>query len=205
MQLQPRAGRADPDAAGPADARPHEVRRRPRAWRKGAYVLADAAGRQAGRDPAGHRQRGRRSASRPTSSSRPRASRPASSACRRGSCSSDQDAGVPRQRAAARRHGPGLGRAGVDLRLGALRRARRARCIGMQTFGASAPLKDLQKKFGFTVERVVEAAKDQLRQDGDVGSERRGGISMRIAIGRRPWRIRHEADAGRPAARRDTR
>jgi transketolase len=34
--------------------------------------------------------------------------------------------------------------------------------IGMETFGASAPLKDLQKKFGFTVEHVVEGARDQL-------------------------------------------
>jgi transketolase len=32
----------------------------------------------------------------------------------------------------------------------------------METFGASAPLKELQKKFGFTVERVVEAARTQL-------------------------------------------
>jgi transketolase len=36
------------------------------------------------------------------------------------------------------------------------------RIIGMQGFGASAPLKDLAKKFGFTVENVVSAAKDQL-------------------------------------------
>ncbi len=35
-------------------------------------------------------------------------------------------------------------------------------CIGMQTFGASAPLKELQKKFGFTPEKVMEAAKRQL-------------------------------------------
>jgi transketolase len=35
-------------------------------------------------------------------------------------------------------------------------------CIGMRTFGASAPLKDLLKEFGFTVERVVEAARRQL-------------------------------------------
>ena len=34
--------------------------------------------------------------------------------------------------------------------------------IGMQTFGASAPLKELQKKFGFTADRVVAAAKEQL-------------------------------------------
>jgi transketolase len=34
--------------------------------------------------------------------------------------------------------------------------------IGMKTFGASAPLKELQKKFGFTVDQVVAAAKAQL-------------------------------------------
>jgi transketolase len=34
--------------------------------------------------------------------------------------------------------------------------------IGMTTFGASAPLKELQKKFGFTVEHVVTAAKAQV-------------------------------------------
>ena len=34
--------------------------------------------------------------------------------------------------------------------------------IGMHTFGASAPLKELQKKFGFTPERVVEAARAQV-------------------------------------------
>jgi transketolase len=34
--------------------------------------------------------------------------------------------------------------------------------IGMRSFGASAPLKELQKKFGFTVDHVVEAARDQL-------------------------------------------
>ena len=34
--------------------------------------------------------------------------------------------------------------------------------IGMRSFGASAPLKDLQREFGFSVERVVEAAKEQL-------------------------------------------
>src|SRR4030095_9316460 len=38
------------------------------------------------------------------------------------------------------------------------------RVIGMQTFGASAPLKDLQKKFGFQPDRVVAAAREQLGQ-----------------------------------------
>jgi transketolase len=36
--------------------------------------------------------------------------------------------------------------------------------IGMHTFGASAPLKELQRKFGFTPERVVAAAQAQLAQ-----------------------------------------
>ena len=34
--------------------------------------------------------------------------------------------------------------------------------IGMETFGASAPLKELQEKFGFEPDRVVAAAKQQL-------------------------------------------
>jgi transketolase len=36
------------------------------------------------------------------------------------------------------------------------------RIIGMHTFGASAPLKALQKKFGFEPSQVVTAAKEQL-------------------------------------------
>ncbi len=34
--------------------------------------------------------------------------------------------------------------------------------IGMKTFGASAPLKELQKRFGFEPDQVVEAAKAVL-------------------------------------------
>ncbi len=34
--------------------------------------------------------------------------------------------------------------------------------IGMETFGTSAPLKDVQSKFGFTPHRVVAVAKEQL-------------------------------------------
>ena len=34
--------------------------------------------------------------------------------------------------------------------------------IGMHTFGASAPIKDLMKKFGFTPEKVLAAAKEQI-------------------------------------------
>ena len=36
------------------------------------------------------------------------------------------------------------------------------RMIGMHTFGASAPLKELQKKFGFMPERIVATAKELL-------------------------------------------
>jgi transketolase len=34
--------------------------------------------------------------------------------------------------------------------------------VGMHTFGASAPLKEVQRKFGFTPDRVVEAARELL-------------------------------------------
>jgi transketolase len=36
--------------------------------------------------------------------------------------------------------------------------------IGMYSFGASAPLKELMRKFGFTPEHVVTAVKEQLRR-----------------------------------------
>ena len=36
--------------------------------------------------------------------------------------------------------------------------------IGMKTFGASAPLKELQKKFGFTADAVVSAALEQVNK-----------------------------------------
>jgi transketolase len=38
----------------------------------------------------------------------------------------------------------------------------KGKSIGMHTFGASAPLKDLLKKFGFLPERVVDTAKEVL-------------------------------------------
>jgi transketolase len=40
--------------------------------------------------------------------------------------------------------------------------------IGMHTFGASAPLKDVQKKFGFTPDAIVEACRQQLELHGRV-------------------------------------
>ncbi|MGA2334791.1 MAG: transketolase [Terriglobales bacterium] len=38
----------------------------------------------------------------------------------------------------------------------------KGRIIGMHTFGASAPLKDLQRKFGFTSDAVIQAARELL-------------------------------------------
>jgi transketolase len=34
--------------------------------------------------------------------------------------------------------------------------------IGIETFGASAPIKQLLKKFGFTADHIVAAAKNQI-------------------------------------------
>ena len=38
--------------------------------------------------------------------------------------------------------------------------------IGMHTFGSSAPIKDLLTKFGFTPEKVLAAAKEQIVKSG---------------------------------------
>src|SRR5204863_8916820 len=42
---------------------------------------------------------------------------------------------------------------------------KRGRMIGMKTFGASAPLKELQKKFGFEPGQIVAAAKQLLTKN----------------------------------------
>jgi transketolase len=39
------------------------------------------------------------------------------------------------------------------------------RVIGMKTFGASAPLKELQVKFGFEPDRVIEVVKELREQE----------------------------------------
>ncbi|MFP8871886.1 MAG: hypothetical protein VCB43_10995 [Myxococcota bacterium] len=39
-------------------------------------------------------------------------------------------------------------------------------CIGMDTFGASAPRSELQKKFGCTAEHVTNMAKEQISKQG---------------------------------------
>ena len=127
---------------------------------RGAYVLADAAERQARGDSDRHRQRDRAGRG------------GARAAPRRGHALARRldavvghlrapAAGVPRQRPAP----------GVTARV-AIEQASAfgweryvgttGRVIGMQTFGASAPLKALQKEYGFTVENVVAAAKAQV-------------------------------------------
>jgi len=42
-------------------------------------------------------------------------------------------------------------------------------CVGINSFGASAPLSELQHKFGFTAERVAESAKEQIAKHGGGG------------------------------------
>jgi transketolase len=36
--------------------------------------------------------------------------------------------------------------------------------VGLRTFGASAPLAELQKKFGFTVDNIVTAARASIER-----------------------------------------
>jgi transketolase len=43
------------------------------------------------------------------------------------------------------------------------------RIIGMKTFGASAPLAELQKKFGFEPDEVVAVAKEVLERNTKAG------------------------------------
>ena len=44
--------------------------------------------------------------------------------------------------------------------------------IGMQTFGASAPIECLQQKFGFTSDHVVETAIDQIQRQAERAAAR---------------------------------
>jgi pyruvate dehydrogenase complex dehydrogenase (E1) component len=62
--------------------------------------------------------------------------------------------------------------------------------IGMHTFGASAPLKRLQAKFGFTVEHIVATALAQLSLEHDADAP---GVTLETS------------DAAEPDARRPTR
>ena len=130
---------------------------------QGAYILADAAGGKPDVILMAHRQRGlavRRGRTRSSPQEGIKA-RVVSMPC--WELFDDQEPGLSRPGPAARRQGPRLGRAGLHLRLDQVRGRRTATSIGMRTFGASAPLKDLLKEFGFTVDRVAEAARAQLK------------------------------------------
>lgn len=50
--------------------------------------------------------------------------------------------------------------------------------IGMRTFGASAPLKDLERKFGFEPEHVVRAAREQIARGGQLATKRANGAQV---------------------------
>ena len=65
----------------------------------------------------------------------------------------------------------------------------KGRIIGMHTFGASAPLKELQRKFGFEPEEVVTVAKETLGI-ATVSTAANGEESTRAA-GRRNYSGRH--------------
>jgi transketolase len=58
------------------------------------------------------------------------------------------------------------------------------RAIGMRTFGASAPLKELQEKFGFQPQRIAAAAREIVRRE----SAGRGGDAALAGAGGRPAR-----------------
>jgi transketolase len=68
---------------------------------------------------------------------------------------------LPRGGSARGGHRSCIGRTGVDVGW-AQYVGPTGHTIGMKTFGASAPLKELQRKFGSTTEGIIAAAKDQV-------------------------------------------
>ena len=152
-------GGAGPDAASCADLRSHEIRLR---RRRGSRRLHPGRRRrwQAAGHPDGHRQRGL-----------PLHRRLRKTESRRHPGARRQHAFVGFVRAS----GPELPRpvlppdvtARVAVEMAstfgwAQYAGAKGRIIGMHTFGASAPLKDLQKKFGFTSDAVIQAARELL-------------------------------------------
>ena len=57
--------------------------------------------------------------------------------------------------------------------------------IGMNGFGASAPIKDLLKKFGFTPDKVLAAAKEQIAQVEEANDM--NPLKQLEACGQSPW------------------
>ena len=128
---------------------------------RGAYVLADAPGGESRGDPHRLGQRGEPRRRGPRASWSPRASARASSRCRPGRSSSSRpqdyrDSVLPPD-VTARVAIEQASTFGWERYVGSA-----GRVIGMKTFGASAPLKELQEKFGFEPERIVASARELL-------------------------------------------
>ena len=161
LQLPPRAGGPDPEPAGRcprSTARSTPPRpawpRAPTCWPTPPDGKPDVLLMATGSEVAALRGR-------PRAARRSRGSRAAWSACRPGSCSTTsrqeyRDSVLPPS-VTARVSVEQASTLGWERYVGS-----DGRIIGMNTFGASAPLKELQKKFGFEPEQVVAAAKEIL-------------------------------------------
>ena len=128
---------------------------------RGAYVLADAPDGNPEVILIASGQRGDSRRARRTRNWSPRASAREWSRCRPGTSSSNQtrkyrDSVLPPE-VTARIAIEQASTFGWERYVGAS-----GRVIGMKTFGASAPLKELQRKFGFEPDRVVLLAKELL-------------------------------------------
>ncbi len=75
-----------------------------------------------------------------------------------------QDEALPGERPALRRSGRGSRSSRPRPSAGTATSAREGRIVGMHTFGASAPLKEVENLFGFTPEKVVEAARELIER-----------------------------------------
>ena len=99
----------------------------------------------------------------PTRSCSAKASARASSACPAGSCSTARTTPTAtrscRRRCSARVSVEEGSTLGWDRYVGHAGAA-----VGMHTFGTSAPLKDVQAKFGFTPDKIAEAAREALEK-----------------------------------------
>jgi transketolase len=74
--------------------------------------------------------------------------------------------------------------------------------IGMRTFGASAPIKDLVQKFGFTVDAVVAAALEQAGRAAQPAKAKQSktakrAVAKKVAAGGKKPAARGRAKAGR--------
>ena len=126
---------------------------------KGAYILADAADGKPDVHPDRHRQRGvalRRRLREAHGRGRqgPRRQHAVAGSCSRSRTQAYRDAVLP-PAVTARVAVEQASTFGWERYVGLT-----GAIIGMNTFGASAPLKELLKKFGFTPEKVVEAARE---------------------------------------------